>query len=184
MVRALDKIDFSGRSTAITIMAINVTAYRNLRPVRDPVFNDYGHLEDTETQVWLMQPLGIEEETPNRMAWIENGIYTFGEKVTFRAGSHRAYRAWLDELARLVGHPNSDVIYDAPDGTVSGPFIELLNFRPEGVLGPDVSTKLAQDFIDHWDAAFALNDAKFTTQYALWMKAFRMAANRGAVRFH
>lgn len=165
-------------------MAITITAYRSLRPIRDPVFNDYGLLEDTETQVWLMQPLGIEEETPNRMAGIGNGIYRFADKMMFRMGSHRTYRAWLDDLARLVGHPNASVIYDAPDGTFSGPFVELLNFRPEGVLGPEVSTKLDQDFIDHWSRAFSSNDVEFYSRYVLWTKAFRMASDGGAVHFH
>jgi hypothetical protein len=111
------------------------------------------------------------------------------DRLHFRAGSYSGYSWWRSHLAKLAGysaeHRGS---WDVP---AAGPFVELVNFSDcEGAIGPKTSAKLAKDFADWQERADAYSvtieedGAWFASQYALWRKAFEMAAGEGVVDFH
>lgn len=108
----------------------------------------------------------------------------------FRAGSYGGYNQWRDALARLIGQPSAQAVWDSKEQ--SGPFFELIHFSDcEGTIGTAVSAKLAKDFQDWHDRAVAFSpkahlydDEDFIRKYKEWQTAFETAANRGCVCFH
>lgn len=77
------------------------------------------------------------------------------------------------------------VVWQNPMGYAGRPFYELIDFSDcEGVIGPEVSAKLAKDFAD-WDeqAKRTLDDYDYE-MYSNWHKAFKIASDGGAVIFH
>lgn len=73
-------------------------------------------------------------------------------------------------------------VYNSPK---EGPFWELISFSDcDGIIGPLVSAKLAQDFGDFQPAADDHPDQHFRDMYARWRTAFETAADTGFVDFH
>jgi hypothetical protein len=71
------------------------------------------------------------------------------------------------------------------DGSIKvKPFYELINFSDcEGIIGPEVSTKLYNDFVK-FEVVAKNEEEYFYRKYKDWMKAFKVASNKGVVSFH
>lgn len=174
-------------------MGLDITAYTQLSPAPSAEVDSDGNPVDYNTHVRLRE----NADFPGRMAGLtDGGIYTYADSMSFRAGSYGGYNGWRDALAKLAGYPEEE--YDRFGGEVKakshaaacghgavGPFSELINFSDcEGVIGPEVSKKLARDFAEWDERAKAADDGFFYDRYRHWRKAFEMAANGGAVDFH
>lgn len=160
-------------------MGLDISAYRALRPAPEAELDSDGDPKDYDsfTRITPRMVALTEEEFPGRTAGVQTGILTFGMKLRFRAGSYSGYSQWRDWLASISGWGSAKLCWE---GTrTEGPFYELISFSDcEGVIGPQVAAKLAKDFDDF--AEKAGDDER----YALWRKAFTMAADGGAVEFH
>lgn len=121
-------------------------------------------------------------------------LYSFQKRVNFTAGSYGGYNEWRNELAKMVGNTSARAVWEDPQ---PGPFMELIDFSDcEGTIGTRISAKLAKDFLDNKDKAqeWAVKLAKrlhnpdegnwFLTKYDQWYGAFKLASDRGAVKFH
>ena len=185
-------------------MGLDITAYRKLKKM-DAVFNADGEPIDPTTR----EPLDyndyaqfyVNSDFPGRNGSIEHkAVYAYEDAHGFRAGSYGGYNGWRERLAELAGYPTVEyerVAGYAPSrqmrrdaaawsGKCEGmPFVELVNFSDcEGVIGPEVSAKLAKDFAAFDERAKAVPDEWFYDRYCEWRKAFEMAADGGAVSFH
>ena len=127
-----------------------------------------------------------------------------GETYYFRAGSYSGYGEWRNDLALAAGYEggSEEVWMKADEGAYGFPFEELINFPDnEGVIGPVVSQKLYDDFvnyekdidhaIDQWylkmnpEKEYYGDDVKwFKAKYKDWKYAFDIARKNGMVIFH
>jgi hypothetical protein len=167
-------------------MGLDITAYRKLTPAPDAKVDEDGCPVDDA--VWRAY------RNPNfrgRDAGLVGDLFTYESSFSFHAGSYGGYNAWREELAQLAGYePVLDTRYrpnpQASIGALSasgGPFWELICFADnEGVIGPEVSAKLAGNFAEY--AERAGEHGYFAEKYRDWRKAFEMAAGGGAVDFH
>jgi hypothetical protein len=165
-------------------MGLDITAYRKLAKT-DAALLDSGGYPVDYMKFWSAREVAsTEKEFPGTTAGVEaEAIYSFEERMDFRAGSYGGYNDWRDRLARVAGHESAKAAWDnpPPDGS---PFIELISFfDSEGIIGPVVAAKLAKDFADHRSTAESVG-SYFFDRYCLWQKAFEMAADGGAVNFH
>ena len=162
-------------------MGLDIAAYRRLKVVEYPKFDEYGDLENWDTE-WLPGESmeWSEEHFPGRGEGVDSKtVYTWEEEFGFRAGGYGAYNWWRSQLNLFANsdHPSND-------------FMELINFADnEGVIGPVVSKKLVEDFEKNEEKAKAfsktLKEGKWWFgQYLNWKKAFKMASDNGAVDFH
>ena len=81
---------------------------------------------------------------------LESGWYDCeGESFHFRAGSYSSYNQWRRTLCQAI-HGVTDSEFLKKEENFSGKsFYELINFSDcEGQIGPGVSEKLYQDFMD------------------------------------
>lgn len=169
-------------------MGLDITAYEKLTYVRP-----YTDGEDVSypDEVGLYYACRVDcEHCAAAAGRTQPGVYTIdGERQDFRAGSYSGYNFWRRKLAELVGVTDKGVW----DGTETAPaFGELINFSDcEGYIGPDVSSKLAQDFADWQGRAeeFSQGLGSFDGQYWIeryneWRKAFELASTDGAVKLH
>lgn len=174
-------------------MGLDITAYRKLTKVESPTQAQLeGDEYDTRFRAHAVD--WVEANWPGRTKGVEQGaVYTFTEQFGFRAGSYGGYNRWRDDLAKLAGYPLAT--HPAEDGGPSyapgcwanptGPFAELINFADnEGVIGSEVSAKLAKDFAEFDERAKTHGDEWFYESFCEWRKAFEMAADGGAVDFH
>lgn len=162
-------------------MGLDITAYRGLTPAPDAEVDpdDAGNPKDYAHYVLIRPSLVVytEEQFPGRSAGVQVGVLAFKEAFGFRAGSYSGYNQWRDWLASISGWGTAKRCWSGKQ--TEGPFYELINFSDcEGVIGPQVAAKLAQDFQDFADKAW------YDTRYKDWQKAFVMAADGGAVSFH
>lgn len=165
-------------------MGLEITAYRGLTKIENPEMEDGQPKHcDAEVIFWPNYP-----EFPGRSEGVntDRTVYGFAEKFGFCAGSYSGYNSWRDVLARFAGYIGAR---EAWDGRV-GPFWELINFaNNEGTIGPVVSAKLARDFADFQERADAFTAPDdwgnyWHQKYNAWRKAFDMASDNGAVKFH
>lgn len=118
---------------------------------------------------------------------IVDGVYSFsGEVWGFPAGSYGGYNLWRRHLSKMALGKEPEDVWRAP---VPGPFVELINNADnEGVIGPQTSAKLAQDFAEWEEQARYYSqremDGWFWEQYQKWRRAFEIAAKGGAVKLH
>jgi hypothetical protein len=120
-------------------------------------------------------------EYPLQNGGIQNGIYSFDEKLVLRAGSYSGYNVWRDSLAKLASYSSADEVQRL---NLKGPFSELINFSDcEGVICAEISAKLAKDFASYSSIACNYDSEDFFALYQQWQKAFELAAQKGAVRF-
>ncbi|WP_195536871.1 hypothetical protein [Bacillus paralicheniformis] len=162
-------------------MGLDITVYKNLKVVENPQFDGNGELENWNTE-WTPgdSMRWSEEHFPGRGQGIDpDKVYTWEDTFQFRAGSYSGYNRWRAQLEKFKGNEA---------------FQELINFADnEGVIGPIVSKKLAEDFQKHEDEAKAfairLGDVFDDTSsywfelYKTWKEAFEMASENGAVEF-
>lgn len=158
-------------------MGLDITAYRKLKVVKNPVLDKDGDLVNWETE-W--QPGGSmewsEKHFPGRGQGIEpQAVYTWKDSFGFRASSYSGYNWWRSKLEEFAGENQ---------------FQELINFADnEGVIGPVVSKKLYKDFTENYERAVEFDKTlgegkRWINQYENWKKAFEMAADNGAIDFH
>lgn len=164
-------------------MGLDITAHTKLRVARlmtEDEINTGEYPYETHARFY------DNPHFPGRIGSIQPGtLYLSPEKnrLRFRAGSYSGYGEWRRQLAALVGIKDIRALWGDPEA--AGPFAELINFADnEGTIGPEVSAKLAKDFAEHQAAADAHEDAWFRDRYAMWRRAFEMAADAGAVDFH
>lgn len=121
---------------------------------------------------------------PGRADDVEDGaLYKSEKSFWFAAGSYSGYSRWREQLAAMFGYTPRQ-LWDEPLNP-GVPFYELLCFADnEGIIGAEVSAKLAKDFATHQVTADAHADKWFRQKYADWRKAFELAADGGAVDFH
>lgn len=177
-------------------MGLDITAYRGLTKAQpgEGVHPRYAEEADDDNG-WFR--LYVESGFAGRADEIEDrAIYRAADRFDFPAGPYSGYSEWRDALAELAGYPTAPHPSSYRLGQSShaasvwadpkpGPFMELIHFSDcEGVIGTAVSAKLAKDFVAFQDKADAHPNAHFRAKYALWRKAFEMASDRGAVRFH
>lgn len=168
-------------------MGLDITAYAKLAAAPDAKVDEDGYPEDYDTHVKIDREMieFIEKQWPGRTAGLTPGIFIFGEEHDFCAGSYSGYNHWRDWLAKVVDWDDADACWRS--GKTEGPFIELINFPDnEGYIGPMVAAKLAKDFADNEARAAerADGDAYLMQKYRDWKRAFELAADAGAVRFH
>lgn len=158
-------------------MGLDITAHRQMYAVEcaDPESGEA--YEDDVFTVW------INPDFPGRANGIPDGrAFKAAESFDFRAGSYGGYSAWRDMLSLLALNKPAPAVWAMPE---DGPFVELIHFSDcEGVIGPDVSCKLAADFARYQTIADTHRDAYFREKYAAWRKAFEMASDNGCVCFH
>jgi hypothetical protein len=167
-------------------MGLDITAYKRLTPAPDAPVDGDGFPVDYDK--YFRADEGTiqftEDNWPGRSAGITPGIYAFAEAFEFRAGSYGGYGAFRRALSEMALHQPPEDIWE--DSAPKGPFVELINFADnEGIIGPVVAGKLAQDFAEHESNIFAqTHDDYFRAKYRDWRKAFQFAADGGAVDFH
>lgn len=176
-------------------MGLDITAYRQIEKLGGNLYNRYGEPVDADgTEIEYDLIAYVNGSFPGRNGSVEDGaVYLSKESTGFRAGGYGGYNAWRDNLARVAGWPlgsyeqygRSWESYAASAWEASeGPFWELINFSDcEGVIGPEISKKLAADFAAFDDKAKA-EPGPFYALYQKWREAFEMASDNGAVRFH
>ncbi len=147
-----------------------------------------------DQQWWPHHSDGLEEDS-----W----YYDKGENQgSFRAGSYGGYNEWRNDLAMAIGWLSGAAGAWEEGERYGPPFMELINFPDnEGYIGPVVSEKLYQDFvqyedqvmdkIDQWflkmdpDKEYGIEDLKwFQSKYNEWKEAFNQARQGGVVSFH
>lgn len=110
-------------------------------------------------------------------------VYKSEDSFGFRAGSYGGYSEWRNQLAKLAGYSSAEQCWQTPEKP--GPFYELINFSDcEGVIGPETSKKLAEDFATFGHVASLHEDEYFRAKYQDWKKAFEFASENGCVDFH
>jgi hypothetical protein len=177
-------------------MGLDITAYRGLTKAQpgegiDPTYPEESDYDNGWVRMY------VNTDFSGRNDSIEDrAIYKPADQFGFRAGSYSGYSVWRNQLAEMAGYSTAVVagdryaeLYPAARGVhldpQPGPFVELINFSDcEGVIGPETSAKLAQDFAAFQEKADAHPDDWFRDRYALWRKAFEMASDNGAVAFH
>ncbi len=153
-------------------MGLDITAYKKLRLAPE------GTPEDDERNFAFW----VNPNFPGRDEGLVPGsVYDGSEdEFYFPAGSYGGYNWWRNELARLAGFASANAAW----GEKSGPFWELISFSDcEGVIGPVVAKKLLADFVAFEGQIASLGEV-FVEKYNAWKKAFELAADGGAVRFH
>ena len=174
-------------------MGLDITAYRKLTPANgNEAFDETGELKYEDGWIQLCKNHdfpGSADDIQDRHA------YKAEDSDGFHAGGYGGYNNFREQLAELAGYPQTEyekygkkwpsfaaTVWNDPK---PGPFVELINFSDcEGVIGCAASAKLAKDFADFQAKADAHEDERFRQKYAEWRKAFDMASDGGAVRFH
>lgn len=179
-------------------MGLDISAYENLQ------FALPGEGMDEDGDIDYSNgffKLYINKDFYARAAGIPDGTICSGYENhhSFRAGSYSGYGSWRNMLAELAAYPLAEEEQGSRAGrathqagawqTDEGPFWELINFSDcEGCIGPQVSAKLADDFMQWHEKAKAFSEAKddsyFLQKYEDFALAFKMASNNGAVSFH
>jgi hypothetical protein len=177
-------------------MGLDITAYRQISKMTGVRYED-GEVLDEATGEYADCDLVafVNKSFPGRNDNVEDGqAYRSEERFGFRAGAYSSYNRWRDELARISGWPLGSYHQYGKDWdsyaasaweATSGPFWEMINFSDcEGVIGPETSKKLAADFAAFDAAAKTVPEPRFYEVYSEFRKAFEMASDDGAVRFH
>lgn len=177
------------------MMGLDVSAYRGLKKL-DVVFDAHGEPIDPVTREEITDGVRFyaNPDFPGRQGQIEDrAVYSYEDSLGGWSGGYGRYNRWREELAELAGWPLSE--YEQygrmwPSHAASawaateGPFWELINFSDcEGVIGAEVSAKLANDFAEHDEKARQVG-GEFYEKYQEWAACFRFASDNGAVWFH
>jgi hypothetical protein len=165
-------------------MGLNICAYGRLTFVKPATY------ESLKASGWSDPLLDLSTYTliavadecfRYRLGGMLEGFYRVDpeHEFEFRAGSYSGYSAWRRKLAEIVG-TTAKAVWNGDD---QGPFRELIGFSDsEGSIGTEVCAKLARDF-DEW-ADRLPTDRDFRFLYGDFRRAFHLAAQDGAVRFH
>jgi hypothetical protein len=167
-------------------MGLDISYYADTRPDPDADMNDWQNVARASVESHhIAQADGIEHGALFRFDKEKSG--------SFRAGSYSSYGTFRDELAKLAGYPEGEETdfghrhaAAAWQGLVepSAPFYPMINFSDcEGVIGPETSARLAQDFAAHQAKADEIG-GWFAELYGIFRKAFEAVAGNGFVEFH
>lgn len=177
-------------------MGLDITAYSNVEKIAEIPYNKegidwdkVGELEEGGHKTTLRK----NDSFPTHCEDLDEGVYKInGNSHGFRAGSYSGYNRFRNLLSVFVGGTDKEV-WENPDKFKDDPFYELINFSDcEGCIGPKVSAKLYQDFVENEERfldsiethknEFDLGWIK--TCYSNWKKAFELAKDHGFVDFH
>lgn len=156
-------------------MGLDITAYRGIEYVGPP------------EGIWPegQMRLYVNPYFPEQSDGLRDGQYTYEKRLSFRAGSYRGYSAWRNELAKMVHGVPAELVWASPEKYPA--FIDLIYFSDcEGTIGHRTADKLLTAFCANVDKARehkTENQPRFYTQYILWLAAFALAADGGAVSF-
>lgn len=161
-------------------MGLDISAYKNLKVVENPKLDEDGDLVNWDIEWTPGESMEWSEKNwPGRGEGLEHDkVYTFEDEFSFRAGSYSGYNWFRKELKHFAKASGKEE-----------DFQELINFADnEGVIGPVVSKKLAEDFADNYndakEYADSLNDGDYWfSSYENWKQAFEVASINGAVNF-
>jgi hypothetical protein len=135
--------------------------------------------------------------TFNRIAGLEVGLYQASNKSNefdFHAGSYGTYNWFRRNLSTAIFGVSSEDIWLKSEAYEGRPFFELIEFSDcDGVIGPEVSKKLHEDFETHRSSMikYCLDnfiDDDHSYEYTMgvydnFSKAFKIASNGGLVLF-
>jgi len=170
-------------------MGLDITAYKNLEPVKNPELDGGNDVVNWETE-WLpgTSMKWSEKEFPGRGEGVDSDtVYRWKDSFDFRAGSYSGYNRWRRNLEEFSDSLNASFILETPYKKHT--FTELINFADnEGVIGPVVARRLYEDFKNNKDAAYRFsrkldNGDIWIELYEAWEKAFYYAMQDGAVQF-
>lgn len=164
-------------------MGLDIVAYNKLVK-QDVVFNAHGQAFLAKNSAPLEEPYfdcHINPDFPGREDTLEDkAVYFYGSQTHFRAGSYSYYNAWRAWLAQVAGYGSEAAAFKA----TQGPFWELINFSDcEGVIGPKHCVKLLADFERFHALIKPIPGTDWHRAYGNWLKAFRHAADGGAIEF-
>lgn len=164
-------------------MGLDITAYRQLKDA-GPESEETEENWDTTVRFWTIPEFESAADPVDC-----SRQYTFAEKFSFQAGSYSGYNRWRERLCKFAFNTDTETVWSNPMTFEGRPFYRLINFADnEGTIGSVAAKKLADDFEKYESAfvEFCANDADDwdLSRYRGWMKAFRMAADGGAVSFH
>lgn len=183
-------------------MGLDITAYKNLQIVENPTLDEYGDLENWETEWCPGESMSWSETHFKGRAEgvMADKVYTWEDRFDFRAGSYSSYNIWRRKLQEFA---NQDLFKITTDGMGnvglecidtalidSDSFYELIEFADnEGVIGSVVSKKLLSDFIKNKSKAKEFSKTfeegnNWFYLYCDWLKAFEYASENGAIDFH
>ncbi len=191
-------------------MGLDISVISNIKPMDLPEgmkkwSEEYYNWEEEEgKEFWSPYNMAHFERHSEGLPDSELVYSDDGEYFSFRAGSYSGYGEWRNDLAIAAGYEGgSEEVWMKADGGEYGfPFEELINFPDnEGVIGPVVSQKLYDDFvnyekdidhsIDQWylkmnpEKEYYGDDVKwFKAKYKDWKYAFDIARKNGMVIFH
>ena len=172
-------------------MGLDITAHDNIGKYLSDKWTDglEGLIEEGGA-IYLYNMGDQYSEFAGRADAIKTGVHSVFEGtnvIKFCAGSYSGYGAWRNELAQLAGYPafgDHNPYSRGAWGASGGPFWELINFSDcEGVIGPQTSEKLHNDFLTYLPSIDGKN-AYFQDKYLSFMEAFELAAKGGFVKFH
>jgi hypothetical protein len=165
-------------------MGLDITAYTDIAKIDNEEVADffaYAH------PAFPLQNEGIE------------GYHTGLSVHDFRAGSYSGYNQWRNHLCMMAHGVSADSLWHIAMNdwthdsiTADSPFVALINFSDcEGLIGPNMSAKLATDFDQYAEKAKAYAESIgdpygniWLSKYCDWRKAFEEASNNGCVVFH
>ncbi len=170
-------------------MGLDITAYKGLKKEKDLT-----KLEDSVDWYDFCEENNIEKfnvniHYPERAKEIDsNFAYSFeGSFGGVRGKSYGGYNRWRNQLAQLAGHPSDEYVWNNYQELENKAFIELICFSDcEGIIGTEVSKKLAKDFQEFDERALqkGAQIGDFHAYYEEMKKAFEFASENGCVRFH
>ena len=157
-------------------MTIDITAYKRLLKVENPILDENGEPVHSEFEWKPGESMKWSEKCfPGRGKGIDpDTVYTWEDECNFRAGNLCGYNWWINKLEEFSNGVS---------------FMELINFDNEGVIGSIVSKKLLKDFVENETKAFKfsrkIQDGDWwLKQYKNWIIALKFASDNGAIEFH
>lgn len=179
-------------------MGFLVVVYGKLKKIELQARLSTQYSEITITQPFIgYRQICVNSDFPSHASGIDHGsVYYYQSCDVIWNGGASAYGDWRELLAEIAGYEpalckqhsggrRQKLSYWAGAHRVeSGPLMELMRFSDcEGVIGPRVSAKLADDFRGLDGKAKAILDADHYLFYTEWRQAFETAGEGGAVIF-
>ncbi len=164
-------------------MGLAIVAYKNLKKVENPKFDDDGDLlnYNFECKFSKSEIKTIENNWQGRTEGIEsNCVYKWEDIYTTSICSYSNYSFWRDILAKF----SNGYLESENSIRIGSEFYELIDFSDcDSIFGSVVSKKLYNDFKNRYDDAKKSKSDWWIEIYEKFMKAFEYASQNGAVKF-